>query len=105
MKNADELDRVLFNPKRFMIAVLLYLRGPSTIAELQKALELSWGDLDSNVRRLKEAGYVNAGKVITLERPKTMVKLTQEGRMRLERLMDGLERLLRAVKSSNKDQH
>ena len=98
MSEYQGLDRVLFNPKRFMIAVFLYLHGPTTMADLQRALGLSWGDLDSNIRRLREAGYVEVRKVPAADRPRTVVRLTAEGVRRLEELMVRLESLLREVK-------
>lgn len=57
------------SPKRFLIATTLYLFGPRTEAELIKCLNLSWGDLDSNLRRLRERGYVSEKKVLHPFRP------------------------------------
>ena len=38
--NLSEEEAILFNPKRFAIATVLYLRGPQTMAELKKAVGL-----------------------------------------------------------------
>ncbi len=103
-KSIDIPDRVLFNPKRFAIAVILYLHGPTTMAELQKALNISWGDLDSNIRKLREAGYVETKKVITPTRPKTIVMLTRRGREKLEELLNYLENLLRETRARTSPQ-
>ena len=94
----EGLDRVLLSPKRFMIATILYLRGPTTMADLQRILEISWGDLDSNVRRLREEGYIEARKVITMSGPRTLVKLTRKGYERYESLLEALEGVIESVR-------
>jgi len=100
--SSEVLDPILFNPKRFAIAVLLYLHGPMTIAELKKALNLSWGDVDSNIRRLKSAGYVTTRRVFA-SRPQTLVILTRKGRSKLEELMDKLETMLSQLREARDD--
>ncbi len=98
------LDNVLARPKRLAIAALLYLRGPTTMAELRRALGMSWGDLDSNLRALREAGYVEVRKIPTLKGPRTMVTLTQLGRKRFEETVDILERIIAEVRRARKTQ-
>ncbi|MCE4611416.1 MAG: transcriptional regulator [Desulfurococcales archaeon] len=92
------VDDVLARPKRLAITALLYLRGPATMAELRRALGLSWGDLDSNLRALREAGYVEVRRIPTLRGPRTVVSLTQLGRKRFEDTVEALERLVAEVK-------
>ena len=96
-RDLARLDRVVFNPKRLAILVLLYLHGPMTMAELREALGLGWGDLDSNVRALREAGYVETVKAFG-SRPVTVVRLTAHGRERLERVLEALEKLVDTVR-------
>ena len=97
------LDRVLLNPKRFMIATILYLRGPSTMSDLQRILDMSWGDLDSSIRRMKKEGYVESKKVITPLGPRTLVRLTRQGYERYRRLLDILEGIISGVKREAED--
>ncbi len=96
----ERLNPDLMNPKRFLIATLLYVLGPRTMGELFKALGLTWGDLDSNIRRLRERGYVRTKKVLTLRGPRTLVELTEEGIREYERLVEELRELLEAVRRS-----
>ncbi len=93
----EELDPELMNPKRFLIATLLYVLGPRTMGDLVKSLGLTWGDLDSHVRRLREKGYVEVRKALTLRGPRTVVKLTGRGVEEYERLAERLRRLLSAA--------
>lgn len=81
----------LFSPKRFMIASLLYAFGRVKLSELRAMLNLSWGDLDSNVKRLVEKGYVELwkepGRVRGLE---TVAYLTEKGKREYEKLAETL---------------
>ncbi len=94
------LDKVLVNPKRFMIATILYLRGPTTMAELQRMLGLSWGDLDSQLRALKANGYISTRKIITRSGPRTLAELTPKGRASYENLLDTLDKIIDVAKRS-----
>ena len=96
----SDLDSDLMNPKRFLIATLLYVMGPRTMADLVKALGLTWGDLDSNIRRLRDRGFVELKKVLTLRGPRTVVKLTERGVEEYERLVEALRRLLSSLSST-----
>ncbi len=104
--NFEELARSLrselLNPKRFMIATVLYALGPKTMGDLVRILGLSWGDLDSNVRRLRELGYIRTRKVITLRGPRTLVELTEKGVEEYERLADKLRQLISIVGEEKK---
>ncbi|RLE81128.1 MAG: transcriptional regulator [Thermoprotei archaeon] len=91
------LNPELMNPKRFLIVTFLYLFGPKTMGEIVKALNLTWGDLDSNVRRLREKGYVEVRKIPTLRGPRTAVKLTDRGVKEYRKLVEDLRSLLNLV--------
>ncbi len=94
-----ELDPELMNPKRFSIVTYLYVFGPKTMAELVRALGLSWGDLDSNIRRLREKGYVSTRRQLTLKGPRVFVELTEKGRRAYEELARRLNEITRRVRS------
>ena len=76
--NLTEEEALLFNPKRFAIATVLYLRGTQTMAELKKAVGLTWGDLDSNLRYPRKQ-LVEIQRTITRAGPRTIIKLTRKG--------------------------
>lgn len=71
--------QIIFNHKRFIIATILYIRGSLTMAQLKKATNLSWGDLDSNIRYLHRHGLVTYRKTITESGPRSIVALTKKG--------------------------
>jgi DNA-binding MarR family transcriptional regulator len=94
-----EVDRDLLNPKRFMIVTLLYALGPMSLRELRRALGLTWGDLDSNVRRLAEKGYVKLWRGLG-SGPRVLevkIGLTELGEAEYEKLVARLRKLLESV--------
>jgi len=94
-----EVDRDLLNPKRFMIVTLLYALGPMSLRELRRALGLTWGDLDSNVRRLAEKGYVKLWRGLG-SGPRVLevkIGLTELGEAEYEKLVAKLRKLLESV--------
>lgn len=93
------VDGDLLNPKRFMIMTLLYTLGPMSQRELRRALGLTWGDLDSNVRRLAEKGYVRLWRGLG-SGPRVLevkVALTELGEAEYEKLVARLRALLESV--------
>lgn len=99
-----EVDSDLLNPKRFAIVSLLYALGPMSLRELRKALGITWGDLDSNVRRLTEKGYVRlwrgpgAGpRILELK-----AELTESGIREYEKLAQQLSAVIRRVSDARK---
>jgi len=93
------VDGDLLNPKRFMIMTLLYALGPMSLRELRRALGLTWGDLDSNVRRLAEKGYVKLWRGLG-SGPRVLevkIALTERGEAEYEKLAARLRELLDSV--------
>ncbi len=93
----EKLDSVLMNPKRFMIATLLYVLGPKSVGDIAKSLNLSLGDVDNHLRRMKREGYVELRKTLTLKGPRVFAKLTAKGIEEYEKLVDDLRGLLSGV--------
>jgi len=90
------VDGDLLNPKRFAIMTLLYALGPMSLRELRRALGVTWGDLDSNVRRLAEKGYVKLWKGLG-SGPRVLevkIGLTELGEAEYEKLIAVLRELL-----------
>jgi len=84
----------IFNPKRFSIMSVLYLRGALPMKTLRDATGLTWGDLDSNLRYLERRGLVALRRVLTSKGPRTYVVLTDEGARAYEELVSYLRSTL-----------
>ena len=90
------VDEVLARPKRLAIAAYLHHKGPASMAELRRALGVTWGCLYSNVKALRRAGYVDTRIAPTPWGPRVIVTLTPLGRRKLRETLECLEKLLKA---------
>jgi DNA-binding MarR family transcriptional regulator len=80
-----ELDRVIHEPGRLMIAALLFVVERSDFLYLQHETGMNKGTLSSHISRLEEAGYVEVTKTYRGKVPQTLLRLTPEGRKAFER--------------------
>jgi len=91
-------DRILGEPTRLLIMILLYLNIRMKFTDLQKILGLTAGNLASHLKKLKESGYVNVRKTFLLElRTTTIVEITKNGARRLLEFMGSLKEILKLV--------
>lgn len=87
------IDRVVHEPARLMILLVLSSLEEADFVFLLHATELTWGNLSSHVTRLEEAGYVEVEKGYVGKKPHTLVRLTKPGREAVEayrKLMQGV---------------
>ncbi len=76
----ENLDRTVHSIARLMILTFLYVVEEGDMAFLLAQTRLTWGNLSANIKKLKDAGYVDVSKSFVDNRPQTWVKLTDEGR-------------------------
>ncbi|MCC6488704.1 MAG: transcriptional regulator [Candidatus Hydrogenedentes bacterium] len=80
----NELDKTLHEPARLRIAMILSGVDVVDFNFLLTALGLTRGNLSSHMDRLEKAGYVAIDKGYNGKIPRTMYRLTDEGRGALE---------------------
>jgi DNA-binding MarR family transcriptional regulator len=93
-----EVDRVVHEPARLMILMVLYGVESADFTFLLNATELTWGNLSSHVTKLEEVKYVKVDKAFVGKKPRTLVQLTQTGRQAVDsyrQTMQGAMRRLR----------
>jgi DNA-binding HxlR family transcriptional regulator len=95
---AEKLDRLIHERLRLGILSALSVNKTLTFNELKKLLDASDGNLSVHARKLEEAGYVSCQKSFAGRMPKTQYKLTVAGRRALERYLDHMEALIRAMR-------
>jgi len=88
-----ELDRVIHEPVRLRIAMVLSGLEEADFNFLLTALDLSRGNLSSHMSKLEEAGYVEIDKRFLGKLPHTTYRLTEAGRAALEAYWAGLEEI------------
>jgi len=98
MEGLRELSRnhVLGNPIRLAIVLYLLPRGKVLFRDLLRVLEVTPGNLDSHLRALEKAGYVEIYKVIA-DRPRTAVRITEKGAEETGKYLRTLKEILNEV--------
>ena len=79
-RSISMLDRVIHEPGRLMIVALLSGIEEADFLFLLHETGLNKGTLSSHLARLEEAGYVEITKTYRGKVPKTILKITREGR-------------------------
>ena len=75
----SQLDRLVHEPVRLMIMMILQGVGEADFLYLQREGEFTQGNLSSHLSKLEEAGYVEIEKKFKGKRPLTICRLTREG--------------------------
>ena len=75
-----DLDPVIHAPARLMIVTALYVVEAADFVFLRKQTGLTRGNLSSHLMKLEEAHYVAVEKKFVHRTPRTVIRLTQEGR-------------------------
>ena len=88
-----QLDRLIHEPARLMIVMVLYGAGEADYLYLQREVGLTQGNLSSHLSKLEDAGYVEIEKKFKGKFPLTICRLTAKG----SAAFDGYSRRLVAV--------
>ena len=93
----SEIDRVIHEPARLMILAHLYVVDSADFLFLMRQTGLTFGNLSSHMSKLEAAGYVEVAKEFAGKKPRTMLKLTGQGReafksyrQSMKQVLDGL---------------
>jgi len=98
---SGELDKVIHERMRLGIISALAANDKMSFGDLKKLLDTSDGNLSVHARKLEEAGYVDCKKSFAGRTPLTEYKITTSGRKALERYLDHMEALIKAMKGQN----
>ena len=98
VENAPALDRLIHERMRLGIVSALAASASMTFGDLKNLMRTTDGNLSVHARKLEEAGYVACSKSFAGRIPKTEYKITSAGRRALERYLDHMEALIRAMR-------
>ncbi len=93
-----KLDRLIHERLRLGILSALAANESLTFNELKKLLKTTDGNLSVHARKLEDAHYVVCTKSFEGRLPRTEYRLTAGGRRALERYLDHMEALIRAMR-------
>ncbi len=90
--------RLLHDRIRLAIVSALAVNESLSFTELKTLLETTDGNLSVHARKLEEAQYVACAKTFDGRTPKTVYRITSEGRRALENYLRHMEALIKAVR-------
>ena len=91
LKSIADLDRVIHEPSRLMIIALLYVIESGDFTFLMQQTGLTWGNLSSHMSKLEMAGYVEVEKEFVNRKPRTMLRLTNDGRLAFQNYREQMQ--------------
>jgi DNA-binding transcriptional ArsR family regulator len=91
----DDVDRIIHEPARLMIAALLSGAKEADFLFLMRETGLTKGNLSSHLAKLEESAYVEIEKTFRGKVPLTLVRLTPRGRAAVQSYRKKMNGLLR----------
>jgi DNA-binding transcriptional ArsR family regulator len=93
-----DLDKVIHERMRLGMISALAANEKLSFSELKTLLATSDGNISVHARKLEEAGYLTCTKSFQGRTPLTEYAITEAGRKALERYLDHMEALIKAMK-------
>jgi len=90
---AKELDRIIHEPARLRIVMILSAVDEADFNFILSTLGLTRGNLSSHMDRLERAGYVSIIKSFNGKIPHTSYRMTETGREALSRYWKALDEI------------
>jgi len=88
------IDRLIHEPSRLLIMTCLAVVESADFLFVQRQTGLTAGNLSSHMTRLEAAGYVVIEKSFEGRKPKTELRLSDDGRRAFERYRDQMQVML-----------
>ncbi len=99
---SSDLDKVIHERMRLGIISALAANEKLSFTDLKNLLDTSDGNISVHARKLEEAGYLTMKKSFLDRTPLTEYKITAAGRNALERYLDHMEALIKAMRGATK---
>ena len=96
---SNDLDKVIHERMRLGIISALAANPSLTFNDLKKLLQTTDGNVSVHARKLEDAGYIECFKSFQGRMPLTEYKITAAGRDAIERYLNHMEALIRAMKA------
>lgn len=97
-KVSGELDKVIHERMRLGIISALAANESLSFTDLKNLLNTTDGNISVHARKLEEAGYLTCEKSFKGRVPLTEYRITSDGRKALNRYLNHMEALIKAMK-------
>jgi DNA-binding MarR family transcriptional regulator len=90
----DDIDPTLHAPTRLKILICLSIVESADFTFLLHQTGLTRGNLSPNLRKLEEVNYISIKKEFVDRVPRTLIRLTDEGRAALQNYKEMMQNIL-----------
>jgi len=89
-----EIDKLIHEPARLMILATLHAVESADFLFVERQTGLTRGNLSSHMSKLEDAGYIEITKEFIDKIPRTLLRITPEGRSALLDYTNGMKQVL-----------
>jgi DNA-binding MarR family transcriptional regulator len=90
----SDIDPLIHAPTRLKIMAYLSIVESADFTFLMRQTGLTRGNLSVNLRKLEEAGYVRITKEFVDRIPRTLIRLTNDGRQAIQTYRENMQTVL-----------
>lgn len=90
----SDIDPLIHAPTRLKIMAYLSIVESADFTFLMRQTGLTRGNLSVNLRKLEEAGYVSITKEFVDRIPRTLIRLTNDGRQAIQTYRENMRTVL-----------
>ena len=94
-----DIDRTIHAPARLMILAFISVVESADFTFLMNQTGLTRGNLSSHLSKLEEAGYVSVQKEFVERIPRTLIRLTGDGREAIETYRENMRQVVEKLLS------
>ena len=92
------VDKLIHEPARLMILATLHVVESSDFLFVERQTGLTRGNLSSHLSKLEDAGYIKITKEFVDKIPRTLLRITDEGRSALLDYTNNMRQVLSGLK-------
>jgi len=96
-----EIEKLVHEPARLMILATLHAVESADFLFVERQTGLTRGNLSSHMSKLEAAGYITITKEFVDKIPRTLLRITNDGRTALLTYVKHMQKVLDSVKTKN----
>jgi len=100
MQPIHEIDRTIHAPARLLIMVQLAVIESADFTFLMNQTGLTRGNLSTHLSKLEETGYISITKEFVNKMPRTLIRLSDEGKEALQKYSDIMQQVINSIEIS-----
>ena len=94
LQSLAEIDKLIHEPARLMILATLHAVESADFLFVERQTGLTRGNLSSHMGKLEAAGYIEIKKEFVDKIPRTLLRITDEGRTALLDYTENMKQVL-----------